>query len=91
MFISNTLQEFVTTTDVLTPISTGHSPILFSLSREKGCLENFPNINSRVEEIFQNFKLKVMNILYPRILQLVHPKQVSPRLNNFSYHLAQIF
>ena len=38
MFISNTLQEFVTMTEILTPISTDHSPVLFSLSKEKGCL-----------------------------------------------------
>ena len=31
MFISNTLQEFVTMTEILTPISTDHSPVLFSL------------------------------------------------------------
>ena len=37
MFISNTLQEFVTITEILTPISTGHSPVMFSLSKEKGC------------------------------------------------------
>ena len=37
MFISNTLQEFVTMTEILTPISTDHSPALFSLSKEKGC------------------------------------------------------
>ena len=32
IFISNTLQEFVTMTEILTPISTDHSPVLFSLS-----------------------------------------------------------
>ena len=35
ILISNTLQEFVTMTDILTPISTDHSPVLFSLSKEK--------------------------------------------------------
>ena len=35
-FISNGLQEFVSTTDILTPISIDHSPVLFSLSQEKG-------------------------------------------------------
>ena len=37
IFISNTLQEFVTMTEILTPISTDHSPVLFSLSKEKWC------------------------------------------------------
>ena len=37
MFISNTLQEFVTMTEILTPISTDHSPVLFSLSKKKDC------------------------------------------------------
>ena len=35
ILISNTPQEFVTMTDILTPISTDHSPVLFSLSKEK--------------------------------------------------------
>ena len=34
ILISNTLQEFVTMTDILTPISTNHCPVLFSLSKE---------------------------------------------------------
>ena len=38
MFILNTLQEFVTMTEILTPISTDHSPVLLSLSKEKCCL-----------------------------------------------------
>ena len=38
MFISNTLQKFVTMSEILSPISTSHSPALFSLSKEKGCL-----------------------------------------------------
>ena len=35
ILISNTLQEFVTMTEILTPISTDNSPVLFSLSKEK--------------------------------------------------------
>ena len=38
IFISNTLQELVTTTEILTPISTDHSPVIFSLSKENDCL-----------------------------------------------------
>ena len=34
MFIANTLQEFVTMKEILTPISTDHSPVLFSFSKE---------------------------------------------------------
>ena len=37
MFISNTLQESVTMTEIRIPVSTDHSPVLFSLSKEKGC------------------------------------------------------
>ena len=38
MFILNTLQKFVTMSEILTPVSTSHSLALFSLSKEKGCL-----------------------------------------------------
>ena len=38
MFILNTSPEFVTMTVIRTPISTDHSPVLFSLSKEKCCL-----------------------------------------------------
>ena len=38
MFISNTLQKFVTMTKILSPILTDHSTELFSLSKEKSCL-----------------------------------------------------
>ena len=37
MFISNTLQESVIMTEILTPISTDHFPVLFPLSKEKVC------------------------------------------------------
>ena len=35
MLISNTLQEVVTMTEILTPISTDHFPVLFTLLRKK--------------------------------------------------------
>ena len=38
MFISNTVQESVTMAGILTLISTDHFPVLFSLSKGKGCL-----------------------------------------------------
>ena len=40
IFISNTLQESVIITEILTPISTDHSPVLISLSEEKGCFRD---------------------------------------------------
>ena len=36
IFILNTLQEFETTTEILTSISTDRSPVLVSLSKENG-------------------------------------------------------
>ena len=38
IFLSNTLQELVTTTEILTPISTDHSPVIFSLVGGNDCL-----------------------------------------------------
>ena len=35
LFILNGLQEFLSTADILTPVSTDHSPVLFSFSKEK--------------------------------------------------------
>ena len=38
MFISNTLQEFAPTAEILTAISIDHSTVLFFLSKVTGCL-----------------------------------------------------
>ena len=38
IFISNTLQELVTTTEILAPISTDYCPVILSLSKGNGCL-----------------------------------------------------
>ena len=38
VFISNTLQELVTTTEILAPISTDHCPVILSLSKGNDCL-----------------------------------------------------
>ena len=38
ILISNTLQEFVTMTEILAPNSTDHSPVPFSLSKEKSTI-----------------------------------------------------
>ena len=37
IFVSNTLQELVTTTEILTPISPDRSPVLFTLSKGRNC------------------------------------------------------
>ena len=50
--ISNGLQEFASTKDILTPISTDHSPVFFSLSQEKG------NIKSKGFSKFISFLIK---------------------------------
>ena len=38
IFIPNSLQELGTTTEILTPISTDHSAVIFSLSKGNDCL-----------------------------------------------------
>ena len=37
--VSNTLQKFIIMTEILTPVLTYHSPVLFSFSKEKVQLE----------------------------------------------------
>ena len=66
ILISNTLQKFVTMTDILTPISTNHSPVLFSLSKEKitvrgtglwkfdSSLINDQNYKTEIEKLIRN-------------------------------------
>ena len=69
-FISNGLQEFASTTDILTPISTDHSPVFFSLSQEKGTIRSkgFWKFNSslikdqkyviEIKDMIRNFDTK---------------------------------
>ena len=69
-FISNGLQEFASTTDILTPISTDHSPVFFSLSQEKGNIRSkgFWKFNSslikdqkyinEIKDLIRNFDTK---------------------------------
>ena len=38
IFISNTLQELVITTEILAPISNAHCPVILSLSKGNDCL-----------------------------------------------------
>ena len=39
ILISNTLKELITMSEILTPIGTDHSPVLFSLSRGNDCIK----------------------------------------------------
>ena len=68
--ISNGPQEFASTTDIQTPISTDHSPVLFSLSQEKGNIRSkgFWKFNSllikdqayinKIKDLIRNFDTK---------------------------------
>ena len=49
-------------TDILTPISTDHSPVLFSLSKEKICLrgKGFWKFNSSLTE-YQDYIIETKN------------------------------
>ena len=62
IFISNTLQELVTTTEILTPISTDHSSVIFSLSKGNDCLrgKGFWKFNSFITKD-HNYILKSKN------------------------------
>ena len=64
-FISNGLQEFESTTDILTPISTDHCPVLFSLSQEKG------NVRSKGFWKFNSSLIKDQNYIN-EIKDLIH-------------------
>ena len=64
IFISNGLQEFVSTTDILTPISTDHSPLLFFLSKERGNIrgKRFWKFNSSLTKD-QNYINKIKDLI----------------------------
>ena len=64
ILISNTLQEFVTMTDILTPISTDHSPVLFSLSKEKTTIRGTGlwKFNSSLTKD-QNYKTEIKKLI----------------------------
>ena len=64
IFISNTLQELVTTTEILTPISTDHSPVLFSLSKGNDCLrgKGFWKFNSSLTKD-QNYITEIKKLI----------------------------
>ena len=65
IFISNTLQELVTTTEILTPISTDHSPVIFSLSKGNDCLrgKGFSKFNSSLTKD-QNYITEVTKLIH---------------------------
>ena len=64
ILISNTLQEFVTMTEILTPISTDHSPLLFSLSKEKNTItgKGFWKFNSSLTKD-QNYIIEIKKLI----------------------------
>ena len=51
-------------TEILTPTSTDHSPIIFSLSKEKGCLrgKGFWEFNSSLTK-GQNYIIKIEKLI----------------------------
>ena len=64
IFISNTLQELVTTTEILTPISTDHCAVIFSLSKGNDCLrgKGFWKLNSSLAK-YQNYITEIKILL----------------------------
>ena len=70
-YVSNDLQKFASNTDILSPISTDHSPVLFSLSKEKGNIrsKDFWKFNSslikdqnyinEIKDLVRNFNTKI--------------------------------
>ena len=64
ILISNTLQEFLTMTDILTLISTDHSPVLLSLSKEKITIRGtrFWKFNSSLTKD-QNYKTEIKQLI----------------------------
>ena len=63
IFALNTLQELVTMTEILTPISTDHSTVPFSLTKENDCLrgKGFQKFNSSLTKDQNYLQLKVKN------------------------------
>ena len=65
ILILNTLQELVTMTKTLTPISTDHSLVLFSLSKEKNTIrgKGFWKFNSYLIKD-QNYIIEIEKLIY---------------------------
>ena len=64
MLILNTLQEFVTMTEILTPFSTDHSLVLFSLSKQKTTIrgKGLWKLNSSLTKD-QNYIIEIKNLM----------------------------
>ena len=64
IFISNTLQELVTTTEILTPISIDHCAVIFSLSKGNDCLrgKGYWKLNSSLAK-YQNYITEIKILL----------------------------
>ena len=64
MLILNTLQEFVTMTEILTPFSTDHSLVLFSLSKQKTTIrgKGLWKFNSSLTKD-QNYIIEIKNLM----------------------------
>ena len=65
IFLSNTLPELVTTTEILTPISTDHSPVIFSLSKGNDCLrgKGFSKFSSSLTKD-QNYITEIKKLIH---------------------------
>ena len=80
MYISNTIQELVSMTEVLTPISTDHAPVLFSLSNEKGCL--------RGKGIWKfNNSLRLVSTIFYRVFYFSPNDSPSKTMKNVFYFI----
>ena len=64
IFISNTFQELVTTTEILTTVSSDHSPALFYFLKGKECLrgKGFWKFNCSLTKD-QNYITKIKNLI----------------------------
>ena len=64
IFISNIIQELVTMTEILTPISTDHSPVIFSFSKGNDCLRGkvFWKLNSSLTKD-QNYVTEIRKLI----------------------------
>ena len=71
IFISNAPQKLVTTTEMLTPISNDHYPVLLYLSKEKECLRSkkFWKSNSSLTKD-QNYIIEMKKLRAVFVLQI---------------------
>ena len=99
IFISVTLQELVTTTEILTPILTNHSPVIYSLSNEndyrrskgfwKSSLTKDQNYITEIEKPIHSF-CTTNESLYNRQLKWEFLKYEVPKLiTNYKKPIAK--